>query len=212
MKRRSPDGSNPRAQGRERDRTRRHLVLHVEGAAPPHLAVHEVAGPRIALPFGRIRENRVGVAQEHERRPAGSFDSRNEVRPLGHSRVELRLDAVPGEVVAEQLRRLRLFPGGLTVSAEQRLQKRRDLPRGSLARCLGERGQLVAHFPELGVRRLRHEAAEKLDRGPLCPDDAVSDDPRDDLVVTHAPELRLLVQLDERLRELVQVLVVPPWT
>ena len=43
----------------EGDRRRGHLPLHVERTAPPDLTVDQVAGPRIAIPFGRVGENRV---------------------------------------------------------------------------------------------------------------------------------------------------------
>jgi hypothetical protein len=73
---------------------------------------------------------------------------------------------------------------------------------------LGAGGQLVSDFPELRVRRLRHEPSEELDGCPLRTDDAVADHARHDLVVAHPPELCLLVQPDEGLRELVELLVV----
>jgi len=70
-----------------------------------------------------------------------------------------------------------------------------------------ERGQLVSNLPELGERRLRDEPAEELDGRPLRPDHLVADDARDHLVVAQPPVLCLLVELDQRLREAVEVLV-----
>src|SRR5262245_10580633 len=68
---------------RERDRIGRNLILHVECSATPDLAVDEVARPRIALPLRRIREHRVRMADERERRTVAALDARDEVRPLG---------------------------------------------------------------------------------------------------------------------------------
>ncbi len=68
---------------RHRDRARGHLALHVERAASPDLAVAELAGPRIELPLGRIREHRVRVREEREPRPvAAARDAGDEVRAL----------------------------------------------------------------------------------------------------------------------------------
>ena len=50
----------------ECDRARCDLVLHVERAATPDLAVDEVTRPRVALPFRRIGEHRVRVREEPE--------------------------------------------------------------------------------------------------------------------------------------------------
>ena len=154
-------------------------------------------------------ERNASVGPSPPRRRATTFG------PLRLARVELDLDPVPREVVAEHLGGADLVPRRVDrLSADQRLQQRRDLiaeARHSRRRfCLGQRRQLVADLPELGIGRLRHEPAEQLDRRPLRPDDAVADDPRDDLVVAHAPQLGLLVELHERLRELVQLLVLAP--
>ena len=210
---------------REGDGGRRHLSLHVERAASPDLVVHEIAGPRVSLPLRRVREHRVRVREERQRRPVAAAKTRDDVRPLRLARVELDLDPVPREVVAEHLGGADLVPRRVDrLRADQRLQERRDLIAERSARgqviltplplrrrfCLRQRRQLVADLPELGIGRLRHEPAEQLDRRPLRPDDAVADDPRDDLVVAHAPQLGLLVELHERLRELVELLVLAP--
>ena len=56
------------------------------------------------------------------------------------------------------------------------------------------------------------QPAEHLDRRALGADDLVADDARDDLVVPDAPRLHALVQLGQRLGELVQLLVLAPAT
>ena len=84
----------------ERDRARRHLILHVERAAPPDLAVDEVARPGIALPLGGVREHGVGMGQEREGRTVAALDPGDEVRAVRLAGEELALHAVLGEVVA----------------------------------------------------------------------------------------------------------------
>ena len=54
------------------------------------------------------------------------------------------------------------------------------------------------------------QAAEHLDRSALRSDDLVADDPRDDLVVPDAPRCDALVPLDQRFRELIELLVLAP--
>ena len=52
----------------------------------------------------RVGEHDVGVREQQQRRPvAAARDPRDEVRALGHARVQLALDAVRLEVVAQQL-------------------------------------------------------------------------------------------------------------
>jgi hypothetical protein len=104
------------------------------------------------------------------------------------------------------------LPGGLTVfSAEQLLQQPDASSRRLTAAALRERGQLVADAPELG-KKTCGSAAEHLDRRALGADHGVADHARDDLVVADPPEVDPLVQLDQRLGELVQLLVLAPWT
>ena len=61
---------------RERDGARRDLALHVERAAPPDLAVDEIARPRVARPLLGVGAHRVGVGEQARatarRRPAGA--------------------------------------------------------------------------------------------------------------------------------------------
>ena len=76
---------------RDRDGARRDLALHVERTAAPDLVVAHLAGERRHRPLACVGEHDVGVAEEEERRPvAASADPRDEVRPLGHARVESR--------------------------------------------------------------------------------------------------------------------------
>ena len=59
---------------------------------------------------------------------AAAGQAGDEVRPLGRPRVELALDAVAGEVVAQELGGLRLVAGRVDgVEADQLLQKLGDL-------------------------------------------------------------------------------------
>ena len=95
---------------RDRDRARRDLVLHVERAAPPDVVVGEVARPGVARPFGRVGDDGVGVREEAERGAVAAAQPRDEVHPLRHAPVQLDLDAVRLEVVAQQFGRQRLVP------------------------------------------------------------------------------------------------------
>ena len=65
------------------------------------------------------------MGQEHEPRPgAGAGDPRDEVRPLRHLRVQLGLDPVVAEVLAQELRRARLVPGRVDgLDADQLLEE-----------------------------------------------------------------------------------------
>jgi hypothetical protein len=133
----------PEALSRERgegDRAGRDLVLHVERAASPHLVADEVARPWVALPLRRIRDDGVRVAEERETRPVPAWEPRDEVRPLGRPRVQLRLDAVLGQVVAEELGGERLVPGRVDGVQPQQLLEQLDslVPqrdRGHQASC-----------------------------------------------------------------------------
>ena len=128
-KTRSPAGEKPsRCERCEGDSGRGDLSLHVERASPPDLVVHEIARPRVSLPLRRVGEHRVRVREERERRPVAAAKTRDDVRPLRLARVELDLDPVPREVVAEHLGGADLVPRRVDrLSADQRLQQRRDL-------------------------------------------------------------------------------------
>ena len=88
------DESLPRKR-RERNGTRRDLVLHVERTAPPDLTVDEIARPRVAIPLGRIREDGVRVREESQGRPVTASNPRDEVGTVRLACVELAFDAVP---------------------------------------------------------------------------------------------------------------------
>jgi hypothetical protein len=145
--------------------------------------------------------------------PSPPLSPGDEVRPLRHARVELDLDAVRLQVVAQQLGRDRLVPGRVDgVQAEQLLQQ----PDGFVAQghcwLLREGRELVADAPELREEDVLDQPAEHLDRRALRADDRVADHARDDLVVADPPEVDPLVELDQRLGELVELLVLAPWT
>ena len=85
----------------------------------------EVAGPRVALPLGRVGEHGVGVREEREPRTAArAGDARDEVGPLGLARVELDRDAALLEVLPQELGGDRLVPGRVDrVEPDQRLEQ-----------------------------------------------------------------------------------------
>src|SRR5262249_5880185 len=118
-------------EGRYGDRARRHLALHVESAAAPHLAVDELAPERVALPLARVGEADVGGGGARERRAATApADPRDEVRALGRARVEGALDASRLEMVAQELGGERLVAGRVRrVEPDQLLKERRNLGR-----------------------------------------------------------------------------------
>ena len=80
------------------------------------------------LPLGVVGEDDVGVREEGERRAVtGPADARDEVRALGHARVELALDSRRLEVVAQQLGRRGLVPRRIRrVDANEPLQQLND--------------------------------------------------------------------------------------
>src|SRR5689334_12257388 len=118
----------PRERG-ERHRLRGDLPLHVERAAAPDLGAANLARPGIRLPLRRVGDDGVRVGQEQQARPtAAPGQPRDEVRALGGACLELALDAVPCEVVAQQLGRLRLVPGRVDrVEPDELLQELGDL-------------------------------------------------------------------------------------
>ena len=105
---------------RESDRARRHLALHVERSATPHVAVEHLAAPRIDAPFAGIRDDRVGVGRSRRvgpsSRPAAARPGWRGLEPWRSA----ALDAGGLEVVAQELGGLRLVPGRLTVSRRSR--------------------------------------------------------------------------------------------
>ena len=113
---------------RERDRACRNLVLHVEGAAAPDLAVDEVARPGIARPLLGIGAHRVGVGEERQRRAVAARQPGDEVEPVGGAADELAGNPALLEVVAQELRGDRLVARRVDgVEPEQLLEERRHL-------------------------------------------------------------------------------------
>ena len=108
----------------DRDGARRDLILHVERAAAPDVVVGEVAGPGIARPLGGVGDDGVGVGEEAERGAVAALDPGDEVRPLRHAGVELDLDAVRLQIVAQELGGDRLVARWVDgVQAQQLLQQ-----------------------------------------------------------------------------------------
>ena len=113
---------------RERDGARRHLALHVERAAPPDLAVDEIARPGVARPLLGIGAHGVGVREQRERGAVAARQPRDEIEPVGRPADELARDPALLEVVAQQLRGDRLVARWVDgVRPQQRLQERRHL-------------------------------------------------------------------------------------
>ena len=108
--------------------------------------------------------------------------------------------------------RPRLVPGRVDgVEAQELLEELRHLlAERHTGFGLRPGRELVPDVPELGEDDRLHEPAEHLDRRPLRADDAVADHPRDDAVVADPPLLAPLVELDQRLREAVERVVVAP--
>ena len=134
----------------DRDCAGRDLVLHVERPAAPDVPVTQLARPRVDRPLRRVGEHRVGVREQQQPRPvAAPRNPRDEVRPLGHARVQLALDPERLEVVAQQLGRLGLVPRRVDRVQPDELPKEVDdlvaqrgdrhassrRSRGSSARC-----------------------------------------------------------------------------
>src|SRR5439155_12882815 len=107
------------------DRARRDLAFHVERAPSPYLAVAQLARPGVDAPFRRIGEHRVRVRKEEETWAlAAAGDPRDEVRPAGHLRVELAVDAARLEVLAQELRSRSLVAGRVDgVEPDQSLEE-----------------------------------------------------------------------------------------
>ncbi len=72
----------------------RRLRLHVERAAAPQLAVDHVAAPRVVLPLARVREHRVDVGEQAQRRAVGlAAQAGDEIRALLEPPDERHLEA-----------------------------------------------------------------------------------------------------------------------
>ena len=111
---------------RNRHGARRDLILHVERSTAPDVVLGEIAGPRVARPLVGIGDDRVRVREEAERRPVAALEARDEVRSLRRARIQLDLDAVRLEVVAQELRRDRLVSGRVDRVQPQELLEQAD--------------------------------------------------------------------------------------
>ena len=79
-----------------------------------------------------------------------------------------------------------------------------NAPSGQVSSAAGDLGQAVPHRPELGEQLLRRHAHEHGHRRPLRADGAAADHPLHHLDVHRAPDRDALVELDQRLGEVVQ--------
>jgi len=90
-----PAGGPPAAAGARHggDRLGRDLVLHVQRAAAPQVAVDDLTGPRVVGPVGRIGEDRVDVAEQAEHRTVVvAGQRRDQVRAVVVGGQQLRLE------------------------------------------------------------------------------------------------------------------------
>ena len=135
-------------QRRDRNGFRRDLPLHVERAAPPNLAVAQLAAKRVGAPLRRVCEHDVGVGKEEQRGTvAPTWDARDEVRALGDLRVQLAGDARVFEIAAQQLR-----CGGLVARRVRRVDANELLQE--LRHFLAQRRNLNGHGRAPPFRRL----------------------------------------------------------
>ena len=143
----SPRGGRQpsRASARARHDLGRGLGLHVERAAAPHVAVVQLARPRVARPVLRRGEHGVDVGEVAEHRAVGlAAQPRDQVRALVLDAVELALEARLGQVVAQVLLAFPLLPrrvdgveadqvaedvGGLLLQVHRRQLTRRAPPQ-----------------------------------------------------------------------------------
>ena len=102
-------------QGLERHRLRSGEVEHVEGAAPPHLAVHELASEGIARPVLGGHRHHVGVPHEAEGGRSGirALDARDQALAPGSALGLVDLDVEPAlaEVGSDEIAVAHLLAG-----------------------------------------------------------------------------------------------------
>ena len=111
----------------ERAHEHRDAALHVERAAPPDVAVDELAGERRVRPGLSRRRDDVDVSLEEERLRVAARESRDEVRPRRVLRVELRLAARLLEQRLDELDARALVSGRVRrVEPDQLLQELGD--------------------------------------------------------------------------------------
>ena len=98
--------------GRAGDRLGCDLVLHVERAAAPQVAVGDLTGPGIVGPVGRIGEDRVDVAEQTEHRTVViAAQGRDQVRTVLVGREQPRLEPGSTQIPLEVLDRGPLVAG-----------------------------------------------------------------------------------------------------
>ena len=111
----------------EGDGLGRDLVLHVGGAAAPHVAVLHDAAERRHAPFGGVRRHHVQVAHQGQRGSGtGALEAGDEVLAIGQLAEHDAVDAVVPKVVPQDRR-----AGGLVavdgVHTEERREEVEDL-------------------------------------------------------------------------------------
>src|SRR6185436_17509615 len=89
-------------------------VEHVDGAAAPHDAVHQLAAEGIALPAGRVHRHDVRVAHQHERRrvTVAALDTRDHAHASGSGDEALAVQARASEVDLQRVHAAVLVAGG----------------------------------------------------------------------------------------------------
>src|SRR5213078_3790840 len=118
-------------------------------APSPDLAVTQLAGPRVELPFGGIGEHRVRMREEREPGAvAAARDAGDEVRAFRDLGVQLAGDAVGLEVAAQVS-----FPGGLTVS--RRINSERSVATSSRSETVALSGESRTRAPTRARARAR---------------------------------------------------------
>jgi len=81
----------------------RHAALHVERAAPPHVAVDKIAGERRARPLLSGRRNDIDVTLQEQRRLRAAGQSRHEVGALRCFRIDGAVDSDVREQRADEV-------------------------------------------------------------------------------------------------------------
>ena len=121
----------------ERDRHGRGEVEHVDGSAPPHLAVDDLAAERVVAPTVLGDGHDVGVAHQQQRRRGrvGALDAGDEVCPAGDGLEALEVESGALEVGGEDVGARGLAAGLLgavvhAAIADQLLQELGHFPGG----------------------------------------------------------------------------------
>ena len=135
---RPPSGAGERARG---GHLARDLSLHVQGAPPPHVAIAQLARPRVDAPFRGVCEHRVDVAQITEARPLRrTAQTGNEVRALVAHSQQLALEPGRLELTAQQLLGQPLVAGRVhRVEPDQPLEQRGRIVSEGHGRIMNDR-------------------------------------------------------------------------